>query len=266
MRCRVFAVLFSVTFLVLALTSCILSTSETKATGNDQDMKVRIKQLEDEMTTMREEYSRTAGSVADSVAAFDQLQSQVGVVESKLDESTFAANKYSQDYQELRSYLEEEMAKIDKRLYVLESKAGIKNAENIGAIPASGQTKPKTEEDEFREAENTFKQGDYESAKGKFKTFLTAHPKNNKADQATYYIAETYFKQRDYENAILEYHNIKERYKQSSYVVKSLFKIGACFQELGQTKDAKLFYNQVISDYPGSPEAQMAKKKLELLH
>lgn len=264
MQRRMIVVTFALFCLLPMIGSCVLGPQPTGK--SDQDLKVRMKQVEDEVATMRDEYNRTAGSVADTVAAFDQLQSKVGVIEGKFDETTFAANKYSQDYQELRSYLDDEFKKIDKRLSVLEAKAGIKNAEGISVVPTNLQGKPKSDEDLFKEAENTFKQGDYESARGKFKEFIAAYPKSSKADHSQFYIAETFFKQKDYENAILEYSNVMERYKKSSFVVKSLFKIGVSFQELGQNKDAKTFLNRVINEYPGSPEAQMAKKKIEQIH
>jgi len=71
--------------------------------------------------------------------------------------------------------------------------------------------------------------------------------------------------QGDYEKAILEYEKVIKHYPQGDKVPSALLKQGFAFLNLGDRVDAKILFRKVIKEYPRSPQAEIATKKLKLL-
>jgi len=147
--------------------------------------------------------------------------------------------------------------KINKRLAALEN--------HQVYDPNSGD--PTIEETQsLNQAMALFNQGNYEAAKAKFSEFLNKFKKSKKRDEAQFYLAECYFKQGNWEQAILEYDALVTRYPTSTHVPAAYLHMGIAFYENGQISDARLFFEKVIQLFPGTPEAKIAEKKLQMMH
>ncbi len=77
-----------------------------------------------------------------------------------------------------------------------------------------------------------------------------------------YMIAQCYFAGKDYGKAIAHYKESAARYKKASYMPTLMLRTAYSMSKIGETANAKKFYNAVIAKYPGSPEAEKAERYL----
>jgi TolA-binding protein len=67
------------------------------------------------------------------------------------------------------------------------------------------------------------------------------------------------------ERAILEYEKVLKQYPKGDKVPHALLKQGFAFLGLGDRVDAKLLFQKVMKEYPQSPQAEIAARKLKVL-
>lgn len=106
---------------------------------------------------------------------------------------------------------------------------------------------------------------DYSRATETFGTFLASYPAHKYAGNAQYWLGEIYYARGDWERAILEFDKAIKNYPKGDKVAASLLKQAYSFEKLGAKKEARLLLKDVVDRFPGSPEAAMAKKKLDSL-
>jgi len=119
--------------------------------------------------------------------------------------------------------------------------------------------------DLYKDAYETFQNGNLEGARAKFEAFLKQYPNTELSDNAQFWIGETYYLKKDYEKAILEYEKAIAKYPEGDKIPAALFKQALAFLELGDKTNARNLLKRVIERYPHSEQAEMAKKRLETI-
>lgn len=105
--------------------------------------------------------------------------------------------------------------------------------------------------------------GDYALAVLGFTEYVKLYPKTDQADDAQFLIGEAYYRQSDYERAKVAYVYAEKSYSDSERMPTVLYKLGRCYQELGDDNKAKKYFNSTIEKYPETQEAELAKGKLD---
>jgi tol-pal system protein YbgF len=157
---------------------------------------------------------------------------------------------------------------IQKRVDALSSgrnqdTSNLKEEERSGEGDTSVQPGRSPEEDAYKDAYQTFRQGNWLAAREKFQAFLVLYPASNLADNAQFWIGESFYNQNEYERAIVEYEKVIQGYAQGDKVSSALLKQAFAFDALGQIKEARILLEQVIRKFPQSEQTQIARKKLE---
>jgi len=104
--------------------------------------------------------------------------------------------------------------------------------------------------------------GDYEMAELGFSSFLERYSQSIKVLDALFYLAESKFYQENYSGALTYFSRLRVNYPLNKFQSTVLYHSGICEEKLGDTINAKKFFNEVINAYPASPEAELAKDKL----
>ena len=125
------------------------------------------------------------------------------------------------------------------------------------AIPAA------TGEELLKEGVAKLKKSDNAGARDSFTAFMAKNPKSPMVADAQFYVAESYFNEKWYEKAILEYQVVIAKYTKSARRAAALYKQAVSFEKIGDAANAKARFKDVVSVYPKSPEAALAKKKLQ---
>ncbi len=124
---------------------------------------------------------------------------------------------------------------------------------------------PADSEQQYEDAYGAFKLKKYREAREKFEAFIKAFPKDERADNAHFWIGETYYNERDYESAILAYETHLKKYPKSQKAPAALYKQGLSFIEIGDKKTGIVIFEQLIERYPKTNEADLAKKQVAKL-
>jgi len=100
----------------------------------------------------------------------------------------------------------------------------------------------------------------YEEAKRRF--FLTTK-KGYKPAASNYYLGEIAYYTKQYRDAIFYYKKSASLYDQASYMDVLLLHTAVSLDKSGEKEQARLFYENVIENYPGRRSAEIAKERLK---
>ncbi len=115
------------------------------------------------------------------------------------------------------------------------------------------------------DAVKLFRSGKFDQAKPVFERYAKDGTPRQKV-RAIFYLGETAYRQKDYKTAIANYGIIVEKYPTSTLITSAYYMIGKSFVQLGDTKKASLFFEELISRYPKdrlSTDAAQELKKLK---
>lgn len=90
--------------------------------------------------------------------------------------------------------------------------------------------------------------------------------KNYKPANAHFMIAQMKFKRKNYSEAVSYYKKSASLYSKASYMPELMLNTAISMEKTGDSKNAKAFYNGVISKYPDSSQAKIAISNLELMN
>jgi tol-pal system protein YbgF len=109
-----------------------------------------------------------------------------------------------------------------------------------------------------------YRRGSLATARLGFREFLRVFPTHERAPDALFYIGES-FEQAAPDSAAAVYDQLVKTYPKSPRAPSALYKLGLLAEQRGDKPTARTFYNRVISGYPRSPEADLARQNQQRL-
>jgi tol-pal system protein YbgF len=109
-----------------------------------------------------------------------------------------------------------------------------------------------------------FKHRDYEAALAGFRLFLELHGQTSLAANAQYWVGECQYRMGRYKEALKAFYNVVSYYPLSQKLAASTLKIGQSYSKLKDQEKARMMFERVVDQYPDSPEAEVARKALEI--
>jgi tol-pal system protein YbgF len=107
--------------------------------------------------------------------------------------------------------------------------------------------------------------GEYAQARTEFFTFQERFPDHSLVPNALYWQAETHYAQKQFAQSILVFKELSRRYPTSAKNPDALLKAGYAYEQLGDYPNARFHLQIVITDHPGTPAADLARKRLSHL-
>ncbi|WP_426369123.1 tol-pal system protein YbgF [Pseudocolwellia sp. HL-MZ7] len=137
------------------------------------------------------------------------------------------------------------------------------NASNVNDVVYSSDV---PENEAYDRAVNlVLKERRYEEAIPEFKAFNLKFPNSSYAANAHYWLGQLLFNKNDLEAAKAEFEIVYNKFKESPKRSDSMLKLAIVEQKLNNNATAKSLLNEVISNYPTSSAAKLAKPRLESL-
>lgn len=223
---------------------------------------------------LREEFSFVQGSIEEGSHARDEMKDSVKTVNGSLKamhENLASLDNASKDAGRKTDELKAAVDSIDKKTSSLQDAVAAldKRVADIESRPAQGaQTQgkkgPATDpEDLYARGIRDIEAKDYTGAMEAFQALLADYPAHKYAGNAQYWTAEIHYARSEWERAILEFDKVIKTYPKSEKVAASILKQGFAFENLGSKKEARVLLESVMDRFPKSPEAAIAKKRLQ---
>ena len=181
------------------------------------------------------------------------LEQEITTLRNLIEENTYLIERY-QELQQQR-YLD-----LDKRLHNLLSE----EKEDRATEYSNGQQYNSTEEiDLYKGALELFEASRYAEALESFRELIISYPEGTYSADAYFWSGELYLVQQLFEDAREHYLVVVEKFIDHPRVADSLFKLGILERALMNDQIANSYFSRVISEYPDTGAAELAKKSLE---
>ena len=236
-----------------------------------------------------------ADSTEDRLKDIERQLFEIRLIRENLAEQTAAVGRLQEDVAELRGMIEELRHQtqgggqsgslpqnLEARLARIEANLGLSpltggsgtgpvagGPSPTGTLPNTPQTTlaapPLTEEGAFAQAKDLYKQGQMEEAREAFQRFVNDFPASDNVPSAKFWIGETYYYQKRFEESVLEYQKVIQDHPKSHKVPAAMLKQAFAFAEIKDSTSARVILKRLISTYPNTQQAVIAKKKLALI-
>jgi tol-pal system protein YbgF len=127
--------------------------------------------------------------------------------------------------------------------------------------PETGQVSG-TEKEEYQQAYNELRNGHTNESIEQFKAYLSKYPTGVYANNAQYWLGEAHRVNQDNDAARKAFNDVVEKYPGGAKVPDALLKLGYIEIDQKNIPKAREYLTRVTTDYPKSPAALLAAKKL----
>lgn len=200
---------------------------------------------------------------ADFEIRFDQLSTDVQVIQGSLEENSHKMMEFSENMDNHDASVDELTRKIEAIEARLNEgttsapKPLSDNSTNTGTS-AHSSTPPEM----YNQAYKDYIAGSYDLAITGFTNYLKQAPDGNLAANAVYWIGESYYSKGDYQNAVDNFRKVTDEYPKSYKIVGALLKMGYAYEKMGNKEMSSNYLKKVVEKFPNTQEASLAKVKL----
>lgn len=241
--------------------------------GNQLDEKrilnQRLNTIEQQQAALtRQSTNSQQKLIADTNIRLDNLERELKLLSEAVEDSIARPEEIPATS---KSECEAMISRLEERLQKLEG--GSIQGSPTKATPAPSSPSQQTsaapspapgarEKALYDDALATFKRGNVRDAKDKFTKFISTFPASSFKINAKFWIGECFYKEKDYAEAIIRYDDIVANHPQHPKAPSALLKQGFAFIQLGDATDGQLILEKVITNYPTSDQAEIARRKI----
>ena len=129
------------------------------------------------------------------------------------------------------------------------------------ALPTPQSAAGQSEEAIYNKALAEFNAGRYAQAAAGFAELMYTYPAGRYAPNAGYWLGESLYGQNQDSDALVQFKEVTSRFPQHHKAPDALFKAGLCYMRLGDRDNAALQFRALVTDYPNSPAANLARQR-----
>jgi tol-pal system protein YbgF len=238
-----------------------LQAEVQQLTGKVDEQAYRIDELKKHQTKMYSDFDERlqgienkANGTGESIVESPSEKAGTGDEATKESESLAPAPE---------SVPAKEAASVDKAESANESAPADKPGDNQAPKPKpdTGQVSG-PEKQEYQQAYNELRNGHTNQSIEQFKAYLIKYPTGVYANNAQYWLGEAYRVNQDNDAARKAFNDVIEKYSDAPKVPDALLKLGYIEIDQNNMAKAREYLTRVITDYPKSPAALLASKKL----
>jgi TolA-binding protein len=240
-----------------------------KATLQNQkeirSLKLKIEQLNESLEGLRsvvDSLSEKIGQTGQKLYELDSQkksadQDEVAVLKQELAEQKAQNEKIVTALKKLTVMIDKINADYVSRQELNSVKKKVTKRSSVKAEPKA--KKQKSNKTLLNEAIKAYRSKKYDAA---IDIFETLDQKNYKRATSNYYLGEIAYYQKRYSDAIVYFKKSASLYDKASYMPTLLLHTALSFKKLGETENARLFFEAITETYPDTPQAKIAHKNL----
>src|SRR6266513_2972298 len=199
----------------------------------------------------------------DTILAAVRLTQQAYLVQMRGDMRTelLAVQQQLTNLQELAGVSQQKITELRSRIGAQQADPGAAGGAPVG--PSGNPAGPGP--DQMYDASlQQYRRGSLATARLGFRELLRVFPAHERAPDALFYIGESFEKSTP-DSAAVVYDQVVKTYPTSPRAPSALYKLGLLAEQRGDKATARTFYARVIASYARSPEANLARDKLQRL-
>jgi len=228
---------FSV-FLLIILGGCSIKRQWIQQTTQIDSLQKRVAKL-DSMQRNQEEI--LWGLKADFGYRLEQINEKIERLDAKIEDNQYRVGRISQKLG-LRTTQSAEPAVTNESSQIVTDLAALYNTAYLD-----------------------FTRSNFDLAIQGFQEYLKLFPDTELSDNAQYWIGEAYFTKKEWQMALIEFEKVERNFPSGNKLPAALYKIGLCYLNMKIRNKAKEYFNRLVKDFPNSPEANLAKERLQTL-
>ena len=238
----------------------------------DRLYKLERAQREQQQSTMASQDTEQGlrEKIAEMRITVNQVREGLNAIGGRFEEVNYFIKNQQTSEDTVLSELKKTQDMLDDlsdRIVRLEQYMGFEPSHGLhsGGSPSATITNL-SEEALYQSAKTALDKGNMDVAREGFQAFLKKYPTSKNADNAQFWIGEAYYREKWYEKAILEYQKVIESYPKGNKVPAAFLKQGFAFQNMGEKANARLILKELITKFPNSNEAKIAKDKIKVFN
>lgn len=193
-----------------------------------------------------------------------QMQQEIATLRGMLEEQQNQINRLSEEsrdrYQALDSRISQGAGQQPEREQEVDAPASPSAGESRPAQPAGD---PAKEKEFYDAAYSLIQQRDFDRAQQAFSGFLKRYPQGSYTANAHYWLGEIALVKNDLESAGRSFATVIEDWPNTSKVPDSTYKLAVVEQRMGRYERAEVMLRQVVSQFPDSSAARLARQELQ---
>jgi len=200
----------------------------------------------------------------------EKIEGLKTIIQGQQNEISALKQQSNNNYAEIINQLSQRVAKLESNSAQAYSNNTISKpkVEQKDKEPANieqpKKPEPKEEKisnkDLYKQSVLNFTKKRLTKAKSGFESLLA---KNYKKASSSFYLGEIAFNRKKYKDAISYYQKSATLNENASYMDKLLLHTAISLKKIGKTKQAKGFFNAIVTSYPDSSSAKEASKYLK---
>ena len=252
----------SVLALLILSTACIKTADQVNRerrfeamSENMKDSQGLLADVVGQMKDMQSQLDRMNGKIEElehrqkgiDPAALQKMNENVTLLQTQQQSDSEALQKIQAELKEQRGFLEKVTASLSA----------------MGSEKPKASAKKKSAKAELSDALELVKNGKYKEAKSGLESLIDAEgltPGDN--NKILHGLGRVEYNTKNYEQGLVYFSKIYTKYPKSSLAPSSLLFIAKSLKKMGKKDEAKEAFTRVAEDYPGSSEAQEAKKEI----
>lgn len=201
----------------------------------------KVKRLEDKVSQIDMELNKTISIQSENFSQIKNVLKELTSLIDNINSSYVSKDEFKKEIKSVYSYIDEKINKLQEKRD-LSSKSGHYL---------------------YTTARKYYSKKSYDKAK---EYFLWSIKKRYKPATSSFYIGEICYYQKKYSCAVEYYKKSVSIYSKSSFMPTLMLHTAISLENLGQKKEAKLFYKNLIKKFPKTKAAKIAKSKLAKLN
>lgn len=209
---------------------------------------------EQEFERIKQDVRDARGTKADLETVAEELKTELTRLTSLVEEQGVQLRGQNEE-------LRKEIAGVTLRLQTLEQRAVAEDA----AAKHDAEERAERSRPTYDNAKRLYDEGAYDDSIDVLHALIKAHPKGDDAKRAQFLLADCYYAAKDYATAALEYGEYRKSFPKDNMVPNATYRMALSFKNLGKTKEAKLFYQELIDKYPKNALVSKARSEMKKL-
>jgi len=161
--------------------------------------------------------------------------------------------------------LEQEVVRLRGDMEQIGRPGGSNAGAAAGGRAPDAKSEDPREQAAFNQSMESFRKGQYKETVDTLMAFMTLYPDSKLAPTALFYLGSSRYAQKDYKGAMTQLQGMVQKYPDQARAPDALLVIAGCQVELNNRPGAKATLQRIVKDYKGTPAAETAAKRLQLL-